>query len=81
MKAILRTLPKKIVMCYDEGLDLNIIINQCIKIKESAKLFNIKVGYVYDENNEILKQGSKDSPSDLGKENFERLVNNHVRWL
>ena len=81
MKAILRTLPKKIVMCYDEGLDLNIIINQCIKIKESAKLFNIEVGYVYDENNEILKQGSKDSPSDLGKENFERLVNNHVRWL
>lgn len=81
IKAILKTLPKKIIMCYDEGLDLNIIINQCMKIKESSKLLNIEVGYVYDENNEILNEGSKDSPSDLGKENFERLVNYHVRWL
>lgn len=81
MKAIFKTLPKKIVMCYDEGLDINIIINQCMKIKESAKILNISVGYVYDDNNEILKEGSKDSPSDLGKQNFERLVNNYVRWL
>lgn len=81
MKAILRTLPKKIIMCFDEGLDINIILNQCIKIKESAKLFNISVGYVYDEENQILEKGSKSSPSDLGRENFERLVNNYVRWV
>ena len=68
-------------MCYDEGLDITIILNQCMKIKKVADLLNIKVGYVYDQDNEILQQGSKDSPSDLGKENFERLVNDYVKWV
>ena len=81
IKAIMKTFPKKIIMCYDEGLDINIILDQCIKVKEIASLLNVSVGYVYDENNEILQKGSKASPSDLGKENFERLVTDHVRWL
>ena len=81
IKAIMKTFPKKIIMCYDEGLDINIILDQCMKVKEIASLLNVSVGYVYDENNEILQKGSKASPSDLGKENFERLVTDHVRWL
>ena len=52
-----------------------------MKVKEIASLLNVSVRYVYDENNEILQKGSKASPSDLGKENFERLVTDHVRWL
>lgn len=81
IKAVLKTFPKKIIMCYDEGLDLNIIIEQCLKIKKIARLLNIKVGYVYDYDNVILEKGSKNSPSDVGKENFERLVSEYVKWI
>ena len=81
IKAVLRTFPKKIIMCYDEGLDLNIIIEQCLKIKKIAQLWNVEVGYIYDSENVILKKGSKNSPSDVGKENFERLAEDYVKWI
>lgn len=80
-KAIIKTFPKRIIFCYDEGLDLSIIINQCLKVKKLAELLNIKVGYIYDRNNDILPLNSKDSPSDLGKQKFERLVTDYVQWV
>ena len=39
------------------------------------------VGYVYDKENDILKKGSKDSPSDCSKEDFLKLIRKHVVWL
>lgn len=72
--------PKKIIFCFDEGLDKELIINQVEKTKILLKFFNIEIGYVFDEDNLILEKGSKDSPSDVGLNNFKELIENNVKW-
>jgi DNA primase len=73
--------PKKIILCLDEGLDKEIIINQCKKIIEMSNFFDIKVGYIIDQKNQIMEKNSKCSPSDLGKAKFLELKNNYVKWM
>jgi DNA primase len=72
--------PKKIIFCFDEGLDKSIIINQINKTKILLRFSDIQVGYVLDKHNEILKKDSKNSPSDVGIEGFNELIRNHVEW-
>lgn len=58
------------------GLELSHILSQAEKLKRG--LFNTKeINILYDENNDILEKGSKNSPSDLGKENFETLLKDY----
>ena len=33
-----------------------------------------KIGFIYDKNNKYMPKGSKVSPSDLGKNIFEKLI-------
>lgn len=73
--------PKKIIFCYDEGLDEDVILKQIKKVKSMIKFFEIKVGYIIDRKNKILPKGSKMSPSDLGKIKFNELKNNFVEWV
>ncbi|MBL4951068.1 hypothetical protein JK635_02285 [Neobacillus sp. YIM B02564] len=72
--------PKKIIFCFDEGLDQELIQRQVEKTKILLKFFDIKIGCVIDRNNEILKKGSKNSPSDVGKNGFKELVTKYVEW-
>lgn len=72
--------PKKIVFCLDEGLEEEFIISQVDKVKILLKFFDVQVGYVFDENNVIMEEGSKCSPSDLGKINFIKLTNDYIKW-
>lgn len=72
--------PKRIIFCFDEGLDQELIQRQITKTKLLLKFFDIKIGYVWDKNNKILAKGSKNSPSDVGHEGFMELINNHVEW-
>lgn len=72
---------KNIIICYDEGLDEELIRVQAKKLVYKNTFFKNRVGYIYDKNNEILPKGEKDSPSDLGKEEFKLLLKNHVVWL
>lgn len=72
--------PKKIILCFDEGLDEEVIKRQVEKTKILLKFFDIKIGCVMDRNNTILEKGSKDSPSDVGLENFKKLVTEYVEW-
>lgn len=72
--------PKRIIFCFDEGLEKELIIKQVEKTRLLLRFSNIEVGYVYDENNEVLKKGSKNSPSDVGIEGFKQLLQNHVIW-
>lgn len=72
--------PKRIILCFDEGLDLELINRQVEKTKLLLKFFDIQVGYVFDKENTILEKGSKNSPSDVGYEGFIELINNHVIW-
>lgn len=72
--------PKRIIFCFDEGLEEELIIRQVEKARILLKFFDIKVGYVIDENNELLEKGSKDSPSDVGLDKFNKLINDYIKW-
>lgn len=69
-----------IILCMDEGMDEDTMIENC-KILKINGLYSNNVGYVYDENNEYLPKGSKCSPIDLGIEVFNNLIKNKVKWI
>lgn len=72
----------EIVFCYDEGLDPNIIKQAIITTKNSLFLNDdVKVGVLLDKKNEIIPKDSKGSPSDFGKEAWEKLINKHIRFV
>ena len=81
IKQIISTMPNNIIFCYDEGLDFDIIYSHCLKCYNLSKKFGINVGYIYDKNYDILKQGTKNSPSDLGKAAFDKLREYYVEYI
>lgn len=72
--------PKRIIFCLDEGLEEDHVKRQVEKTKLMLKFFGIEIGYVFDKDNKILKQGSKNSPSDIGIDGFNELINKFVIW-
>jgi DNA primase len=72
--------PKRIIFCFDEGLEEELILRQIEKTKILLKFFEIKVGFVIDRDHKILEKGSKNSPSDVGLDGFNELINNYVEW-
>jgi hypothetical protein len=81
IKNLLYLNPKKIIFCLDEGLDEEIVRNQCKKILKISKFIDVKIGYIIDKKNKLLSKESKCSPSDLGKEKFLELIKNYVEWM
>lgn len=79
IKRLIALNPKKIIYCLDEGLPEEISIKNVKLTQQLIKHRDIKVGYVYDGNNEILPKGSKAAPSDSGKETFLRLIAEKVK--
>ncbi len=71
----------KVVLAYDEGVDEEKLVAEAEKIKCNNQIYMNKVGYIYDKNNEVLPKGSKDSPTDLGREKFELLANKYTKWI
>jgi hypothetical protein len=72
--------PKKIIFCFDEGLGMDLIDRQIEKTKILLKFTDIQIGFVNDKENIILEKDSKNSPSDVGFNNFRELVTNYVEW-
>jgi hypothetical protein len=72
--------PKKIIFCFDEGLGMDLIDRQIEKTKILLKFTDIQIGFVNDKENIILEKDSKNSPSDVGFNNFKELVTNYVEW-
>ena len=68
------------ILAYDEGLEEEYIREQAKKLKVENHILQNQVGYIWDENNEVLEKGKKQSPSDLGKEKFTYLVKK-VKWI
>ena len=66
---------EKIIIAFDEGVDEYDIINECTKLKMSNSIYNPQIFYIYDKHNFVLKEGSKDSPVDHGKNFFQKLIN------
>ena len=71
----------KIILAYDEGLSEEDIIAEAEKLKMDNQIYKNQVGYIYDLEHKYLPEGSKASPSDLGKEVFSKLVKECVVWL
>lgn len=71
----------KIILAYDEGLSQEDIIAEAEKLKMNNQIYKNQVGYIYDREHKYLPEGSKASPSDLGKEIFTKLVKECVIWL
>jgi hypothetical protein len=71
----------KTILAYDEGLDEEYIREQAKKLKFDNQFYKNQVGYVYDREHDILKKGSKNSPSDMGRKGFVELLKKHVIWL
>lgn len=79
IKKIISLQPKRIVYCFDEGLPEDLIIKYVKITKRLVKYNHIQVGYIYDDNNDILPKNSKYSPTDLGKEVFLQLVKEKIK--
>lgn len=72
---------KNFVLCLDEGSNTEVIRRNIEMIKECLFMRDdCKIGILLDRKNEIMKEGSKCSPSDLGKDNWEKLISNHIKW-
>ena len=71
---------QEIIFAYDEGLDIE---TQKRALKTAKKYFKnkVKIGIIYDKYNKYLPKGSKDSPTDLGKEVWEGLIKDCIRWM
>jgi len=72
---------KRYIICYDEGLDEQDVINQCKKLKINNNVYKTEVGYVYDRNNLYLPKGSKLSPCDMSKDIFTKLIKECTIWI
>lgn len=71
----------KIIVCFDEGIEEEEIIYESKKLISNNRLVKNKVGYIYDKDGDILKRDSKDSPADVGKDNFYNLIKNNVKYI
>ena len=65
----------EIVLCMDEGLMKDAIIRDVDTIKKSLFMRDVKIKIMLDKENKYMEKGSKVSPSDQGKEIFEKLCN------
>lgn len=73
--------PNCVIVCFDEGLEIEEVEKEAKKIKSKSNFTQCKVGYIYDKENKYLPKGSKASPSDYGIEVFNHLVCECVIWV
>ena len=71
----------KYIIAYDEGVTESELRHEAEKIKIQNHIYDNKVGFIFDTSNQILQEGSKCSPTDLGKAKFKELVQKHVIWI
>lgn len=69
------------ILAYDEGLDEEFVREEAKKLLVDNAVYKNKVGYIYDREHKYLTKGSKDSPSDRGKDIFLNLVKECTVWL
>lgn len=73
--------PDEIVICFDEGVGEDHLIKTANSLKYFQGIHKPKIGYIYDEENKYMLKGSKCSPSDMGREVFDKLLNECVKWI
>lgn len=72
---------KVFILCLDEGSKIETIKRNVEVIRDCLFMMDdVKIGVLLDRKNNIMPKGSKCSPSDLGKERWEELINNYVKY-
>lgn len=71
----------RLIIAYDEGIPECDLAAEAKKLQMNNPIYSNKVGYIYDANGDILRKGSKDAPTDLGREAFRTLANKYTRWI
>ena len=72
---------KTVIVAFDQGLREDEIRLETEKLMPRHHFFNTKIGYIFDEKEEILNKDSKDAPVDLGISSFKKLMKRYVRWI
>lgn len=74
---IIKSMPiKKVIIGFDEGLSVELLLKEAEKLKGGI-FNNLKEIYVIYDKGEILGIESKNSPTDLGKDKFELLLDKY----
>lgn len=71
----------EIIIAFDEGISSDILEQECRKVQYTSPFLKTKVGYIYDAENKYIPKGSKASPTDFGKQIFEKLIKECVVWI
>ncbi len=71
----------EIIVAFDEGICREEIEHEARKLVVNNLIYHNKVGYIFDDSKSILLPGSKNSPSDIGLNNFLELYKNHVFYI
>lgn len=71
----------RLILAYDEGIPESDLAAEALKIRMKNPIYTNRVGYIFDKDGDILKKGSKDSPTDLGREAFRTLANKYTKWI
>ena len=72
---------KNVIVAFDEGLQEDEIKYEAKKLLNDNKMIHNNVFYIFDDTGEILKKGSKDSPSDHGAEIFQRMMKERIKKI
>lgn len=79
VKIILSLLVDRIILAYDEDIPELYMISEVEKLQVKNVFYKPRVGYVKPDN-ELMPKGSKCSPTDLGREIFQKLLTKGVVW-
>lgn len=73
--------PKLVIIAFDEDVEEAQLMLMANKLKTQTPYTMFSVGYVKDRDGVILKEGSKNSPADMGKEKFDKLMKEMVHFV
>ena len=77
-KMIVGMMPKRIILCLDEGLNIDVIQKNLNTLYTFTKMFNIEIGWWNSDYDIDIPE--KSSPLDLGKEKFEEILKEQIVW-
>ena len=77
-KMIVGMMPKRIILCLDEGLNIDVIQKNLNTIYTFAKMFDIQIGWWNSDYDIDIPE--KASPTDCGKNKFEEIISKQIVW-
>ena len=77
-KMIVGMMPKRIILCLDEGLNIDVIQKNLNTLYTFTKMFDIQIGWWNSDYDIDIPE--KSSPTDLGVTKFKEILNEQIVW-